>query len=132
MPTGDWILLGIFIFIIASWIYLPVSQSLEEKWTKETFKAALAFEIADGVTLLQGIRAYFKEDGAWVPGCKSVIILAGARPGLVVHLNCEPKKGRLEVVRCYQGDVEVKPCDPDELIGLMVQAVRKQRSEAPW
>lgn len=132
MSPGDWIVLGIFIFIIAGWIYIPVSRHLEEKWTVETFRAALAFEIADGVTLRQGIRTYFKEDGTWVPGSKSVIILVGARPGPRMYLNCEPKKGRFEVVRYYLGDTEVGPCDTEKLVNLMVQAVRKQRDEAPW
>ena len=133
MPLGDWIILGVFVFIVASCIYIPIGERLEEKRAVETFKEALAFEIADGVTLLQGIRAFFGEDGCWLPDARSVGVIAGETPGHLAYLEYDSKKNQVRTLIYYPMSGEGQRRDGrDELIGLMVQAARKQRSEAPW
>ena len=133
MPLGDWIILGFFIIIIAGWIYIPIGERLEEKRAAEAYKEALAFEIADGVTLLEGIRAFFGEDGCWLPDSRSVGVIAGETPGHLAYREYDSKKNQVRALIYYPMSEEGQRWDGrDELIGLMVQAARKQRSEAPW
>ena len=105
---------------------------LNRLYAEKTCQAAKDLEIGDGVTLAQGVLAFFGTEGGWVADWKSAIILAGGQPGPLAYLRCEPKKGRVEVVRYFLDGIEVEPCESQALVGQMVQAAREQRGGAPW
>lgn len=140
MLLGDWILLGIFAFYVALSIGFAISGRLQKKREAEAYEAAQAFELADGVTLPQGIQAFFGEEGYWLPSTHYVLVLVGYWPEKSAYLRYETKENRLNVLSYRLGRQEGPGADPEEdpygdpeaLAGLMVQAVRKQRSEAPW
>ena len=140
MLLGDWIILGFFMIVIVGWIYLFIDSRRQKRREAEAYEAAQAFEIADGVTLPQGIQAFFGEEGYWLPGSDYVLIVAGGWPGQSAYLRYVAKENRVKVLRYALGrqkgpgaDPRKDPLgDPEQLIGLMVQAVRKQQSEAPW
>lgn len=140
MLLGDWIILGFIIFCIALWIYLFIDNRRQKRLEAEAYEAAQAFEIADGVTLPQGIQAFFGEEGYWLPSSDRVLIVAGGWPEQSAYLRYEAKEDRVKVLRYTLGRQKGPGADPwkdpqgdpEKLIGLMVQAARKQRSEAPW
>lgn len=140
MLLGDWIIVGFIIFCIALRIYLSIDNRRQEQRKAETCKAAQAFELADGVTLPQGIQAFFGEEGYWLPSSDHVLIVAGGWPEHSAYLRYVAKENQVKVLHYALGrqkgpgaDPRKDPQgDPEELIGLMVQAARKQRSEAPW
>ena len=140
MLLGDWIILGAIICYIAFWIYLSIDERRRERRQAETYEAAQAFELAYGVTLPQGIQAFFGEEGYWLPSSDYVLIVAGDWPEQSAYLRYVAKENQVKVLRYGLGRQKGPGADPwkdpqgdpDELIGLMVQAARKQRSEAPW
>ena len=140
MLLGDWILLGIFAFYVALSIGFAISGRLQKKREAEAYQAALAFELADGVTLLQGVRAFFGQEGYWLPSSGCVLVLVRGWPGPSGYLRYEVRENRLDVLGYKLGQQEGPEADPwadplgdpDTLAGLMVQAARRQRGGAPW
>lgn len=95
--VGDIILL--FWFLVptvlgaALVLWLHVRWKREARQEAEMIRAAQNIELGEGVTLLQGIRAFFGEDGYW-GGCLSgqVVILAGFKYlSATMHVDVETR-----------------------------------------
>lgn len=96
-------------------------EHCEAKW-QAVVRSAQEVEIAEGVTLMQGLLAFFGQGSRWKVSGGLVYVESGFSDeddGEVEAVLCvDPKSGRVEVVSCR---LEGR-CDAENLIDALIQA----------
>ncbi|MDE6590038.1 MAG: hypothetical protein K2K53_06795 [Oscillospiraceae bacterium] len=88
---------------------------------------ARAMELGEGVTLFRAARAYFGEDGIWLPGSDAIIVdgpLDDHFPGALLCVN--PKTWELEISEIGHDSV---PADRDRLDALVRDMIRAAKDK---
>ena len=127
--TGDLVLVLIIVLLVVLGVRVKLEELRERRYKEEMLQAAQELEIGDGVTLLQGIQAYFGVDGLWSGPyrngvCVRTKFMGYPKAGLRVY----PETGQIEVLTFHKHEPPDDENDPDALLGLMIQAVREQRA----
>lgn len=123
---GDVLFYGMLLWAVLVMAHACVSEHVDSRRREECIRAAQALEIGDGVTLLQGVQAYFGEEGLWfAPDDGLVCILAGT-DALQAHLYAHVKTGRIEIINYNRMGSPENEEARQALVGLMVQAAKKQ------
>lgn len=128
--TGDIILAVTFLLCAVFWVCLVVAELRGLRLERAQIRAAQGVEIARGVTLFQGMQAYYGEEGTWYLYCRTVLArLSGPGPsfrvgtlrddGGIDHLELSVMDNRFERL----GEEE-----QEALLRAMAQAVEKRRS----
>ena len=101
-----------------------------DKRSERLIPIAQEMELGEGVTLLQGVRAYLGDDGYW-QAKGNMVLLSRSVPQANLRsplLRIHPKKWRLEIPimgsRTYWPDLD----DPNELIEVLIRAAKAQQA----
>lgn len=118
------VVLGLLVAGVFLWIHL------EEKHQEELIQAAQNTELGEGVTLLQGVRAYFGDSGDWdIFGDDYTIYLDVGRisDGHVLSATFEvnEKTGQLDILTFVYDFHEVSQDELYDLIDAMIQAAKR-------
>lgn len=121
------------LFILSPFIYFAMERYEDWRYKKdiELLLKARAMELGEGVTLFQAARAYFGEDGIWLPDSDAIIVdgpLDDHFPGALLCVN--PKTWELGISRIGHGPV---PADKDKLDALVQDMIRaaKEKENLP-
>ena len=100
----------------------------EDKWTLWLAKRA---QIGEGVTLLQGIRACFGEDGVWGISSYGLVSVHVGDPRLIFVVQVIRGPGKAYRLIPHISDHHHQWADIDErdvAFGIMVEAVKEQET----
>lgn len=118
--------IGFLLGLFAMAILVALVGELYEQRRSNMITSAQDMEIGEGVTLSQGIDAFFGYGSHWgLPEGNWVRVLAGiGRP--TANLYVYPKTGEIKIRRCETGGDWEDERGRDFLLGLMVQAAKAQ------
>ena len=127
----------VILLVVSSvlFVYVKVSNYFYDKHKDAMRRAAENFDIGEGITLLEGVQAYWGGEVDWYLGAQDDMIrllLTNSREdtcypaaGLIV----EPKAKRLKVYAFKTApSLQNGDRDPDELIGVLIQAAKDRRN----
>lgn len=130
----SYILLGFAVLMgllfLADFLYIRV-------WGKRQIARAAQMEIAPGITLGEGVAAYFDYDVNWSFVGGAVTVLAYGKPREVCAcFSVKPSTGKLHVTIFSAGEEKLPRHSDDDalrdaLFSHLIQAVREQRGESP-
>ena len=128
IQTWQWVVLTIGAVLSMAMVWLVVvAPWLIGKKDERALQSAQNIEIARGVTLLQGIQAYFGNPGSWVVLIGSVRVRAHDPeedfPVAEVFINV--KTGRLEAYEFRHAAPPEDRNEPQALIHALVDAARR-------
>lgn len=122
--TGDIVIGGV---ILVGWLVslcVLIAKNRRASREDKLIQAAESVELAAGVTLLEGVRAYFGEYGRWHVNKGMVDITAGSWGHPYGNLRVHPETGKVEVFIFLREGYLENVNQPKVLIGEMVRAVR--------
>ena len=122
--TGDIVIGGV---ILVGWVVALCALIVENYKTRREDKliqAAESVELAAGVTLAEGIRAYFGEYGDWHVKKGMVDISVGSWNRPYGNFRVNPETGKVEVFMFLREGYPENLNQPKVLFGEMVRAVR--------
>lgn len=130
----SYILLGIAVLVgllfLAGFLY-------DKVWGKRQIARAAQLEIAPGITLGEGVAAYFDYGVDWSFVGGAVTVLAYGKPREVCAcFSVKPSTGEFSVSVFGAGEEEKLPDHSsdamrDAMFRHLIQAVREQRGESP-
>lgn len=111
---------------------IAVIGSIMRWWEeKQTVRLAKKAEIGEGVTLLQGIRACFGEDGVWGISSYGLVSVHVGDPRLIFVVQVIRGPGKAYRLIPHISDHHHQWADIDErdvAFGIMVEAVKEQET----
>ncbi len=78
---GDILILAVLLGFVLLWAAGTVSERACARRDERVLQAAHAYDIGEGVTLRQGVEAYFGGEGDWYVTCSTVYLFAAAPDG---------------------------------------------------
>lgn len=129
----SYILLGFAILMallfLAGFLY-------DKVWGKRQIARATQMEIAPGITLGEGVAAYFDYDVNWSFTNGAVTVLAYGKPREVCAcFSVNPSTGKFSIAVFSAGEEKLPhrsdDAKRDAMLSHLIQAVREQRGESP-
>lgn len=117
-----------WLFLIGSIASVLIPEYLDARREKAMVRAAQNLELAEGITLLRAVRAYYGEDGRWGAAQGLVYVFAGdsrSRRG-DVRVNLDTGE-----VMAYRDGCEGDKAESEALVKAMVRAA-KAGDRGPW
>ena len=124
--TGDIVVVLVLALLVGGGLLIWWSDRRANRRTANLIQAARDLEISEGITLYEGIRACFGEDGLWVAPEDSVYVFAAALGGSSASLRVCPEMGQIEVYDFSRKRAETCESEPEALIGCLIEVVNKQ------
>ncbi|MDE6259995.1 MAG: hypothetical protein K2M42_03920 [Oscillospiraceae bacterium] len=102
-------------------------EHLDEKHEEKLIQAAQNAELGEGVTLRQGVQAYFGDFGDWNVVNDTVYLEAGNldKHVLSATFQINEKTGQLDILTFDYDFYPVSRDELDSLINAMIQAARR-------
>ncbi len=124
--SGEVILAVLILGIVLLGVTVEVSNRIDAKRRERVLQAAYNYDIGEGVTLLQGVQAYFGNEGEWYVTSYNVYLFAGAPggsyPRAMVTIDMEAWTLRVSSFEpCYTPEGVNQA---DTLVELMIQAAK--------
>ena len=127
---GDIVLIVIIVVFAAGVLYGLYRQRRNAALEQEQLEIAQSYELGDGVTLLQGVQAYFGEEGEWCCFGKEVRLWVGdpifAARVIIHEVDAETKRLELEVDAWSPRTMD--EAEMEALFDRMIQMVKEQRA----
>lgn len=125
--TKNWIIALVIIAVLfaAAYVVAVIHDSIIGNHENKLVEAAQNVEIGDGVTLLQGIRAYCGESGDWYPEIDDdtvEVITIGDLNTVTFLLKVDLGTGNVELVECSSDPIIYNSAE--ELLADMIQAAK--------
>ena len=124
--SGEVILVVFILGIVLLEVIVEVSNRIDAKRRERLLQAAYNYDIGDGVTLLQGVRAYFGDEGDWYVTSYTVYLFAGAPGGSYpkAMVTIDVESWTLEVPSFEPCNAPGGVNQADTLVELMIQAAK--------
>ena len=107
-------------------VYLRVQLAREEWREWRLIRAAKAMELAEGVTLLEGVQACFSSDVFWFVSDDAVDVITGPYSCLFGRMRVYPDTGRIDVYMFRRDLTPNCKNEPEAMLDAMVQAARNK------
>lgn len=124
---GDTVLAALLAFSVFGPVLMEAWEYYDGWRGDKLTQRAQALELGEGVTLFQGIEAYFGEDKWWLPGSDGITVvgtLSSYFPHALLHVN--PKTWELGIFEIGTGPV---PADKDKLDALVQDMIRAAKDK---
>lgn len=113
------------------WVYIIVTERRDARREAEMLKFGREFQVGDGVTLIEGIRAYYGEDGRWGVWDDEVRMRVG-RPSIMIRIKFEPiGKGADRLSPRIQDDAghDLSEEEMEAVFRRLTEAAMRKRSD---
>ena len=130
--TGDSLIVALFLLMLITGVAIFWHDHwAEKKYDDRLVREAKNTRIAEDVTLIEGIRAYFGVEGVWSkPFLNEVDILTTLDGWPRAGIRVVPTIGKVDVLTFRREKPPEGKNEPELLLGLMIQAAREQRESS--
>lgn len=124
--TGDIILLIIALMIVLCGLLGAWQNARDARRVKELILAAKSLDIGEGITLLDGIRAYYCDEGTWEGYLNKAQVIVyredDGRARMRLDVNMDTKE--MSICEYDRRPAPMRECEVEPKLKAMVQAVR--------